>query len=370
MLPQQEARKPINGSEFLLLRPTPLFTPDQMKRYTPDAIFARHAAAFNPAHALEILNRPDLQGSAVLGIDIGGDKFQSQQYRIMDGRLSPDIHTQGSKIVSSKENQDKYIEYLKKLWATGIPIGLSIAGPMDDTRIIDLPNLSVLKEAMQTDYEGDFANIGINAVANDAVAVTMGGSVAALTEAPSTRSVIVGINGGGWGGAVIKDGQIWAAEMGHTEADPMIDPYDGTYAEACGVNGAEFTCLEKMAASGAGIERLWARITQGEKIDGRKIAERLKNADSLAINLYDSAAIGTAMGLLGFAKVFDLRDDAEGTAYVLHGGAFRVPHFGQRVEQILEANLGYKPNVMYTESVSPTQNIGLEGAAIAALMAA
>ncbi len=369
MSQQAESPRFIDASDLLLVKPPPLFTPEQMARYTPESVFVRHAGFFDPSAALDRLHDPEIQGKHFIGIDIGGDKFVSQEYAIDNNTLSPQYNYGPYSMEARKGEEAKYLDFLEVLAESRMPVGLSIAGPVDGTRIIELPNLPILKKAMQDRYAGDFANLGINAVANDAVAVTMGSAVAAVDLSPHTRNVIVGINGGGWGGAVWKDGEIYAAEMGHTPADPMINPFDEEYAEACGVNGATFTCLEKVAASGAGIERLWERI-QGEKLDGREIAKLLKYADYVALQLYDYATTGTAMGLLGFADVFDMKGDAEGTAYLLHGGAFRVPHFGQRVEQILEANLGYKPHVIYTESVSPTQNIGLDGAAIAALMAA
>ncbi len=87
--------------------------------------------------------------------------------------------------------------------------------------------------------------------------------------------------------------------------------------------------------------------------------------DSLAAELYDNSAIVVAHAVKGIADALKLFRKPNDTVLVYHGGIFNVSGYSQRVQQILQKDLGYSPAMVLTRNFS--QNACLEGAALAAL---
>jgi hypothetical protein len=72
--------------------------------------------------------------------------------------------------------------------------------------------------------------------------------------------------------------------------------------------------------------------------------------------------------IAGLAKAYAVDLKSSSTAVVAHGGAFKFPHYGERIRQILATHIGGEPQLLLAKDyVTEGSNACLDGAAIAAL---
>jgi predicted NBD/HSP70 family sugar kinase len=341
----------------LVSRAVPALLPAQLQRFTTQALRIEPRGTFYAAKAVAALSGS--KDAEVVAVEIGGDKITSARFQSCNGMIK-----QTTKALLRTSNGGLgYLPVLEELaWEAcveGLAAGISVAGPTAGTRLVAAPNMPCLAEELQARYDGDFAALfPMVAVANDAEATIMAGALAAARQDPCIRDVICLINGSGLGGAVLRDSTIFAAEPGHIEADPVLNPFHQN--RPCGVLGGLHVCLESVAASKAGIESLWLKLT-GERRTGREIAATYLGGNGLALDLYDNSALVTAHILKGLADAFGIGQDS---AAVLHGGIFHAPGYSERVTSIL-ADAGSCPKqVLLTKEFE--FEAGLAGAAIAA----
>ncbi len=364
-----------NGKDVLLGLDVPELHQAQLDLFTKERLLVKPPITFDPELTKEKMRRRD--GDAVFAVDIGGDRLTFAEYA---------VRHDGLKILKVKVwqgDQGKgYLQILEKVArdaiTDGIDVGISCAGPVSGTKPDFSPNLQTLREEFNR-YDGDFLQLFRKGVAlqNDAVAGAMSSVFEAFKRDSKQRNTIYIINGSGLGGAVFKDGYIFAAEPGHIEIVKGLNPERQN--ATCNMHDDRFTCLESVGASKAGVEDLWFQKTEemidkktGKMIDGREISRRYQEGDDLALRLYANSALITAHAIYGLGSVFELFDRENPPVVVCHGGTFYVPGYGERVDQILEKALGYKLDILFTKNFERPEfvekpNPGLDGAAIAAL---
>jgi predicted NBD/HSP70 family sugar kinase len=130
----------------------------------------------------------------------------------------------------------------------------------------------------------------------------------------------------------------------------------------CGLLGRDFVCIERVAASGAGVESIYKKLT-GEVLTGKEISDKYQNGDELARKLYENSAILLACGIVGVANLNNLMITPNDTVVAYHGGGFRVPGLMDRVSQIINKEKGEQP-VLCGDDTSV--NACAQGVAIAA----
>jgi predicted NBD/HSP70 family sugar kinase len=348
------------GRRLLIEESVPDLIPEQVARFTVQSLKARITRPFDPHWVRDAM----VTGATreVLAIDIGGDKLIAGFYRIREGELE---HTSETTVLRL-EGGCGYVECLAELATDasrrGLPVGISFAGPTEGSRLMAAPNLPALFRDLLERYDRDFANLFSSVtVVNDAEAGLMAASVEAVKRYPETRHVIYVINGSGLGGAVLQDNKIVACEPGHIEADRRLNPFQTS--KECGLLGATHVCLERIAASKAGIEDTWLQ-QRGAPSSGRQIARRYLLGDQLAIGLYSNSALVTAHVVRGLVEAFQLHLDQ--TTIVTHGGIFHVPGYDEYLWAILDGT-GFTPlGALFTRDFSA--NACLDGAAIAAAL--
>jgi predicted NBD/HSP70 family sugar kinase len=341
----------------------PGLLPDQIGRFTMQALRARPVRPFDPGQALNALRI--LEGASMLAIDIGGDKLVAERFAICDGEIA-----QAETILT--RHGDHGVGYLAALqevaefaWTSRIPVGISFAGPVSGTRLVGAPNLPAFASEFHRSHGGDFASLFWNvSLANDAEAGIMAAALMAARHNPGARDVIYIINGSGLGGAVLTGNMIYAAEPGHIEVAGQLNSFDGfVQRKQCGLDGATHVCIEAVGASKAGVEDIWHQI-RGDRLTGRQISARYIKGDDLARALYHNSAWITAHAIKGMAVAFGLFEGDGWPVIVGHGGIFQVPGYGQRVCDSLSDAAG-NPRILLTKDFSA--NTCLEGAAIAAI---
>jgi predicted NBD/HSP70 family sugar kinase len=352
-------RSHASRTDLLTRRSVPTLTPEQVERFTYHSLRARSTRRFDPRQALRKLR--ESREKCVIAIDVGGDKLISALYRTRDGILEQVT----APVVRQGDGGSGYVDVLKEMAdrarRENFSVGISFAGLTNGARLVAAPNLPVLFADLRDRYNGDFANLFLSVeVANDAEAGIMAASLETMRCFPTTRHVIYVINGSGLGGAVLKDGEIFASEPGHIMIERKLNRFQ--QGKVCGMLDADYVCLEMVAASKAGIEDLWLQH-QGEQRSGKEIADTYLSGDQLALDLYDNSALVTAHVVTGLAKAFDLPLDR--TSVVGHGGIFQVPGYGERVRSILEKAFARSPSLLFTKDFSA--NACLDGAAIIAV---
>jgi len=353
--------KPKVGDAGLLAsRPVPKLVPEQVERFTVEALRAKPVRSFDPQATLHQLRTG--AGKAVVAVDIGGDKLIAWSYDVRGGLLLQSAEV----VIRRGDAGSAYLDGLEKVAELArrkmLPVGISFAGPTDGTKLLAGPNLPVFAAELHDCYGGDFAGLFPTvAVANDAEAGIMAGALEAAKRCPETRNVIYVINGSGIGGAVLTDNKIFAAEPGHIEVEKSLNRFGQR--KPCGMLGATYVCIEAVAASKAGIEDIWLQ-RRGKRLSGKEIAASYLSGDGLALDLYDNSTLVTAHAIKGIARAFNLPKDFAGTVVVGHGGIFEVPGYRERVCSILEKDLSSVPRVIFTKDFS--NNTCLDGAAIAA----
>jgi predicted NBD/HSP70 family sugar kinase len=350
----------VYGYGLLASRQVPDLVPEQVERFTVEALQAKPVRSFDPQTTLHQLESGGEK--TVVAVDIGGDKLIAWSYDVRSGLLLQLAEV----AVRRGDGGSGYLDGLEEVADLArrkiLPVGISFAGPLDGTRLVAGPNLPVFVKELHDRHGGDFAGLFLAvAVANDAEAGIMAGALEAARLYPETRNVIYVINGSGLGGAVLTCNRIYAAEPGHIQVEPRLNPFDQT--KPCGMLGATYVCVEAVAASKAGVEDIW-RQRQRQRLSGKEIAARYLAGDDMALELYDNSALVTAHAIKGIAKAFELPENFDGTVVVGHGGIFEVPGYSERVCSILRKDLSVAPRMLFTKDFS--SNACLDGAAIAA----
>ncbi len=360
--PDDSARVTYRGSRCLLAdMVVPKLIDSQIAKFTIESLRAIRTRSFDPHATLHTLSAT--RGAGVVAIDIGGDKLIATSYNVRQGTLIQE----GKPLVKEGTAGAGYIDVLEKVSALArtrlLPIGVSYAGPIQGSKVLAGVNIPVFMRDFQLRYNGDFANLHSQmTLVNDAEAGVMAASLEAVRRYPAARHVIYVINGSGIGGAVLKDGAIYATEAGHIPAEGDLNSFGQQ--RPCGLLGATYVCLERVGASKAGIEDIWFQQRE-EKLTGKEIAAAYLAGDELALRLYESSALVTAHIVKGMAKALGLLREWDDTIVVGHGGTFHVPGYGDRVRSILEKDLSSETRMLFTNDFS--SNTCLDGAAIAGM---
>jgi len=338
---------------------TPLLD-SQIARFTFASLRATRARDFDPRTALETLNAA--AETLVMAVDVGGDKLVADRYAVGHGIL----RRVGPAQIRERTAGAGYVDALEKVAelaaAEGLPIGVSYAGPIEGTKVLAGMNVPVFMQDLQSRYGGDFAKIYSRiTLSNDAEAGAIAASVQAVRLYPAARNVIYVINGSGIGGAVLKHNVLYATEVGHIQIEDSLNRFNQR--TPCGMFGAQYVCLERVAASKAGIEDIW-RQKREQELTGKEIAAAYLAGDELAYGLYQASALVVAHVVKGMAVAFDLIRDWDDTVVVGHGGAFNVRGYGETVRSILEREVSSGTSMLFTKDFS--LNTCLDGAAIAA----
>ncbi len=357
-------KKPVPLTE----REPALLLDRQLARFDRKSIHAVRLMEFDPATALERLKAKE--GQKVIGADFGGDKGVTQLFVVRDGVL---VASDEFKDRVESDDSSGYMESLERTAefarSHNIPVGVSWGTPLDGSKpLTSTPKSKVFIEALGQKYGGDFAELlpTLAACMNDGPAGIVSGAIEANRLKP-TSSVLLPINGSGIGMAVLHEGTIFATEAGHVEGEPEFNQYNQS--TECGLFGATYVCLENLGANKCGIETQWKLLT-GEAISAKEIEGLYKEGDELARELYEHSAVVLAHVIAGTAQAFDINLADNQTTIVGHGGAFKFPHYGERVQQILTKFLHAEPAFIMTKDYGdPNSNACLDGAALAAVTA-
>lgn len=335
----------------------------QIAEFTPESVRVRATRSFDPRSWLAALRSH--AGAMVLAVDIGGDKLIASRYVVAEDRL---CRTGPPHITDGAGGGIGYLSALEDLAsmakADNIPIGVSYAGSVHGSRVLAGGNVPAFVAEFQAKYDCDFRRIGDGmTLVNDAEAGLFAAAVEAARSLPAARNIIYTINGSGIGCAVLAHNEVATTEAGHV---PVVHEALNRLRQRaqCGFLGATHVCLERIGASKAGIESLWA---QQRKIPltGRQIASRYRDGDDLALQLYEASALTMAHIVKGVATALGLVTAWGSTVVVGHGGTFHVPEYGDRVRSILINDLDCEIQLLLTKDFSV--NACLDGAAIAGI---
>ncbi len=347
--------------EILTSNPIPPLANGQIKFFSIESLRARKVQDFDPKIILDKLqSHEELK---VYGVDIGGDKITSAFFTKEINSLNP----QGTPEIMQSNKGEGYLDFLKKIAKKAkeenLGVGISLAATVSGNKLIEGgSNLDFLITELKAEFENDFSKIFEKIiVVNDAVAGLMSGVVQAQEKYPDTIDAVFLINGSGLNTAVLKNNEIWAGEMGHVNIDSKLNPHNQE--KICNLYAADYVCIENIASSKAGIEDIWLQKTR-QYLSGREISGKMQSGEKLAIELYDNSAVLSAHMVMGISSAFEVLKDKK-TAIICHGGTFNVPGYPERIEQVLEEYLGFRPNIIFTKDYS--QNACLDGAAISAL---
>ncbi len=340
----------------------------QLAKFTMESIRATPVMNFDPEEALVMLALKKLQEEPIVCVDIGGDTVVSGLAWLSGDRL---VFDEQEKNELKSTDGVGYLSMLEEIshYATGhgFPVGISYAGPIVDSSPVAGQNVQIFLSELNAIYDNDFANLfpTLAVVRNDAVSGLISGTIQAKREEPRTTNVIYIINGSGLGGAALAGygNELYAAEPGHIAVIPKLNPEEQQ--KVCGFLGNEYTCIENIAGSKAGIEDIWLRNT-GEALTGKQLEDLYKTGDDRVTHLYNDSAVLVAHTAQGVANSFNFDLKSRATVVVGHGGAFKFPEYGERIQQILEHTLGQKSRLLMTKDYSP--NACLDGAALSALL--
>jgi predicted NBD/HSP70 family sugar kinase len=363
MRDHQVARTAVQNFRSLHDLPVPDLLPEQLQKFTIKNLRAKRVRHFNAHESLSDLRAND--GGKIIAVDIGGDKLSASYFIVRAGRVEHAKDVLSCQADGGAGYLAALVELSERASREAVPVGISFAGPVDGTRLIAAPNLPEFLAEFRATYVGDFAQLFPEVpvrVANDAVAGLMAGAVEAARRYPGARDVVYLINGSGLGGAVLTGNAIYASEPGHVPVAEALNPFGQR--RPCGLDGAQYACIEAVAASKAGVEDIWQQRTN-RRLPGREISVRYQAGDLLARDLYDNSARITAHVIRGMVMAFGLAATRGRLVVVGHGGIFFVPGYGGRVKDILVEERGVSPKFLFTRDFSP--NTCLEGAAIAAV---
>ncbi len=340
---------------------------DQWNRFTEKNLHAREAGKLQ-LKLVEALRRRE--GREVIAVDMGGDKF-SWAHLVAEGdHLEFVAPPEKFNSTHGAGYLDLLLEVGHKAEAMGVPVAISYAGPLDGTRPQDGPNVRQFVADVQDRLGGDLSSI-TPFVRNDAIAGLTAAVLYAQTNNPQVENIVYIICGSGLGTAAYRRGEMIAAEGGHIALSPALNLFD--MQQACGVFGQEFTCLERVGSSKAGVEALWAELApavQGEfsteaNLTGLDISKEFQKGHPIARQLYDLSAHIVAFTALGVANAEQIR--FEGASQIaLHGGIFSVPGYVERVQQIMAHYTGLTIPAFATHEF--TSNACLLGAGLTGIL--
>ena len=337
---------------------------EQIDLFQLDNIHSVEELTFDAAVAKDRLIQ--LEGKLLLGADFGGDKGVVRLFKVLSGALIPQ---EGYKDDIQGNLGAGYVETLKRAAAFAeqyaIPFGISWGGPIQNGIPLFHPKATVFLDELMQQFGGNIKSISpaITSIINDGPAGAISGSLESYARFRCPNTIFV-INGGGLGSSTVVNGIVHAEEAGHVEAVAALNTYNQT--TVCGVYDAQYVCVERIGANKAGIESQWEAKT-GSYMRARDIEDRYKEGDRFAGDLYEHSAVVVAHMILGIANCYDISLTDGQTAVVANGGAFKFPHYGERVAQLLTSYTGKKPSfILAKDYVSPESNACLDGAAIAA----
>jgi predicted NBD/HSP70 family sugar kinase len=342
------------GRSPLEQRPIPELFPHQLEKFDLKLIHPMATAVFRPQ--LE-------EGALAIGVDIAAENLTAYEFSVVNSRLAI-----GRKVLEII-NDFNGIGYLDKLRDVArqagdeIPVGISLAGPVEGTVPGYSDNVSVFSEELAQHYSGDLARLfpTLRAVENDANAGLWAASLNALQE-HRARDVIYIINDLGMNASVLRAGMLYSLEAGHAELVPQLNPHNQS--KKCWFHNRDHVCVEAVAAAKGGIEDILTGALRRRPTHDE--ARSLYFAgDPLTIELYDNSANVSAHMVQGLAIEMDIKLASPETAVVCHGEIFNFPGYSERLKQIIEARTGGPVNLYSTSEFS--ENASLEGAALTAL---
>lgn len=355
-------------SADLISLPIPRFLREQISLFTPESLHAKKAKAFNPFKSLQKLSNQE--GFQTIVVDIGGDHIEIGVLRFHNGY--PETDPEKQKILRSTSGTG-YIDLLeeaaKLAQELALPVGISYGGPLDGTKPLFHPKLGNFYRDLNERCGGDLRNIFPSpipqSIENDAISGIKAGAIEAVKKfGPTFSNVLYIISGGGLGGSVLKkegeDFNIYSLEPGHVQVVKPLNPYSQD--TPCGVFNNRFVCIERVVASGEGVEAIWKKKT-GEAKDGKEISILYQSGDKLARGLYDNSAYGLAHTIMGINKALELNPAK--TVVVCQGGIFKTPQYGQRAAQLVTA---YGSPARFIMMPEITDNASRDGAAISTLL--
>ncbi len=352
------------GKDYLTLLEVPELSAEQMNLFTGENVTQQEMEEFNSDRALDLLKQNE--GAEVLTVDLGGDKVTRIFWKITNGCLVPDVDSiKKIKKIDKGANYTAFFEEAAdEAKERNINVAISFAGPLNGTCPQGIPNATDFKADLDRKYNGDFANLfpTLKAVNNDAQAGIKTAAIAARRSGKLKENGVLEfvIDGGGFGLAYIKNNKIIATEVGHTK---LVDELNwNKQTNPCGLFGRDYVCIERVAASGAGVENIYKQLT-GETLSGIEISNKYQNGDELARKLYENSALLLAHGIIGVANINNLMQSPGDTVVAYHGGGFRVAGVMDRVTQIIKTQRGEQPT-LFTDDISI--NACAEGVAIAA----
>lgn len=355
-----------NKTEILKHRRVPNLLSSQLERITPESLLARDTGPFSVENTVKLLG--NAEGRTMWGIDIGGTGVKARRAIVTDGQVKFIGEELFYPVQGEKENAGlNYVGALeqicKEIGDDKTPVGISVAGIVDNGKLIDSPNLKAFTRELEE--KGGFDKVLKRHVAvyNDAAAGLISGAIGAAQNGLSFENIIYLINGGGIGGAALVNGRLISMEPGHIEVDRHLNPFGVT--EPCGFLDRQHVCIERLSSMGR-IEDIWEQL-QGERLTGKQIAERMYGYNKLAAHLLDNSAVIMAHGIEGIRQSLNLTPDK--TLVVGHGGGFKVSGMVDRIDQVFK---NHRKNSDLQLTIKPTSAFGIDnacltGAAIAAV---
>lgn len=356
----------IRNLNILTLLPVPEMSLVQLQEFNLESLLARPSGKIELLQAAIKLKYS--QDQEILAIDIGGTALKALVVSVKEGGVI-EIDESQQIIFDKIGDGDNYLEALQKIaeMYPNLPVAVSSAGVVENNALIACANASALVEPLL--QAGNFSGIFKKTVPlmNDAEAVVVAGAVGVAMRDQRARPTIGYIKSGGIGGAGIDAlGNRISLEPGHIPViDKGLNPNNVT--TLCHLFPEprwDHVCLEKIAASGAGIEPQWEKLT-GQRLSGKEIAEEMYGGDFLALQLYNTSALISAHIIEGIRV--SLNFPLEDTVVVLSGGAFKTHGMADRIRQILTKH--GQPMELIRASDLGFSNAGMAGLAISALMA-
>jgi len=335
----------------------PFHVPEQIALYQGDQLLSHEVCRFHPIRAVQHLQpRRD-----VLAIDIGGDKARSAIYRFEHGNVS----TRDERVLQAKGGRG-YLEFLRELAeeanARDLAVGISSATKLNGSAIERTVNLPVFLHEMREHCGADYRNLfGERAsVVNDTIAGICGASTHLALDGVAVGDVAFFISGSGMGASVISQGTALHVEAAHVPVVAELNPFGQR--TPCGVEGREYTCLDRIVAGRTGIEDIYRQQT-GTSLDGVALGKLYEAGDPLATSLYETSALALAHAIAGVMQRYHFRD-SESSAVVLHGGNFEVAAYRDAVRRRLDALPHPRCRIVFSRDLS--RNVCLDGAAVLA----
>lgn len=353
----------VRNLDILTQLPVPEMSPVQLQQFNLESLLARPSGNIDPLKAAIKLKYS--QDQEILTIDIGGTALKGLITIVKAGGVI-EIDESQQIIFGKIGDGGNYLEALLKIAETysNLQVAVCSAGVVENNTLITCPNAPALVEPLKR--AGNFSGIFKRLVPlmNDAEAVVVAATVGVAMRDQRARPTIGYIKSGGIGGASIDAlGNRTSLEPGHiVVANPTLNPNNVN--TPCNLfPDWNHVCLERIAASGAGIEPQWKKIT-GETLSGKEIAEKMYGGDFLALQLYNTSALISAHIIEGIRT--SLNFPVEDTVVVLSGGAFKTYGMVDRIRQILTKH--GEPLELIRVAELGFSNANMAGLAISALM--